>query len=86
MCKNGTNISQFENALCMLDDHVALEYRWTHKLAHSAGDSGFCTTSEKLHRAQVMLAEIRSLFDEAKSALDDDVVNYAKEAPEVRLV
>ncbi|NTU90221.1 MAG: dynein gamma chain protein, partial [Actinobacteria bacterium] len=40
MCTNGINAGQLEQTIDQLDDHVAVEYRWAHKLAHSAEDAG----------------------------------------------
>ena len=52
MCANGVNTQQFMQMLDMVDDHVALEYRWSHRLAHTAEDGGYEETSKKLHEAQ----------------------------------
>ncbi|WP_303203253.1 dynein gamma chain protein [Raoultibacter timonensis] len=72
MCTNGVNVGQLEQMIDQLDDYVALNYRWSHKLAHTAGDAGFATVSEKLHCAQNALAEVRAVLDEAKSTLESD--------------
>ena len=74
MCTNGVNTEQFMQMLDMVDDHVALEYRWSHRLAHSAEDAGYDKTSKKLHDAQAMLAEVRSLLDEAKECFEDEAM------------
>lgn len=71
MCTNGVNYNQFLQMLDMVDDHVALEYRWTHKLAHTAEDGGYTAASQKLHEAQAMLADVRALLDEAKECFED---------------
>lgn len=71
MCMNGVNTTQFVQMLDQIDDHIALEYRWVHRLAHSAGDGGYAAASEKLHEAQAMLADVRSLLDEAKASMED---------------
>lgn len=71
MCSNGVNIEQFLQMIDMINDHVALEYRWSHRLAHTAEDGGYVTASKKLHDAQAMLAEVRSLLDEAKVSIED---------------
>lgn len=55
-----------------VDDHVALEYRWVHRLAHTAGDAGLAAVSKKLHMTQVLLADARAALDEAKVALESD--------------
>ena len=72
MCTNGVNIGQFDQMIEQIDDHLKLERRWAHNLAHTAGDAGFATTSEKLHAVQAMLDDARALLDEAKDALEDD--------------
>lgn len=72
MCTNGVNVGQLELMIDQIDDHVALEYRWSHKIAHTAGDAGFSTVADRLHAAQERLAEVRALLDEAKSALESD--------------
>ncbi|CVH75511.1 dynein gamma chain protein [Rubneribacter badeniensis] len=72
MCTNGINTGQFEQMIEQIDDHVKLERRWAHNLAHQAGDAGFATVCEKLHAAQALLDEVRAALDEAKDALEDD--------------
>ena len=72
MCTNGVNTGQFEQMLEQIDDHLKLERRWTHNLAHMAEDAGFSTVDEKLHAAQALLDDVRALIDEAKDALEDD--------------
>lgn len=75
MCTNGINTGQFEQMIDQIDDHIKLERRWTHNLAHNAGDAGYAAVSEKLHAAQHLLDEVRALLDEAKDALEDDAEN-----------
>lgn len=72
MCTNGVNTGQFEQMISQIDDHVALERRWVHKLAHQAGDAGFTTVDDKLHSVQELLDEARALLTDAKDALDED--------------
>lgn len=72
MCTNGVNTGQFELMIEQIDDHLKLERRWAHNLAHQAGDAGFATVSEKLHAVQALLDDARAMLDEAKDALDDD--------------
>ena len=55
MCTNGVNTGQFEQMIDQIDDHIKLERRWSHTLAHNAGDAGFTATSEKLHAVQALL-------------------------------
>ncbi|MCD8013709.1 MAG: hypothetical protein LUG99_11120 [Lachnospiraceae bacterium] len=86
MCANGVNTEQFLQMIDMLDDHIALEYRWSHRLAHTAGDGGYAATSEKLHTAQAMLADVRSLLDEAKESFEADALTAGADKTTVRLV
>lgn len=72
MCTNGINTNQLEQMIDQIDDHVALEYRWAHKLAHLAGDAGFTSVAEKLHDSQRLLADVRAALDESKNALESD--------------
>lgn len=75
MCTNGVNTSQFEQMIDQIDDHIKLERRWAHNLAHMAEDGGYPTVSQKLHAAQSLLDDVRALLDEAKDALEDDADN-----------
>ncbi len=75
MCTNGVNTGQFEEMMDMIDDHVKLERRWAHTLAHKAGDAGFAITSEKLHAVQALLDDVRAAIDDAKEALEEDAEN-----------
>ena len=75
MCTNGINTGQFEQMIAQIDDHIALERRWTHKLAHQAGDAGFATVDDKLHSVQELLDEARALLADAKDALEEDAAN-----------
>ena len=73
MCTNGVNTGQFEQMIDQIDDHVKLERRWAHTLAHQAEDAGFMQVGAKLHEAQSALDEVRALLSDAKDALEDDV-------------
>ena len=75
MCTNGVNTGQFETMIQQIDDHLKLERRWTHTLAHQAEDAGFETVSAKLHAAQSLLDDARALLDEAADALEDDAAS-----------
>lgn len=77
MCTNGVNTGQFETMIEQIDDHVKLERRWAHNLAHTAGDAGFDTVSKKLHEAQALLDDVRAKLDEARDALEDDAEEAA---------
>ena len=72
MCTNGVNTGQFTQMIEQIDDHLKLERRWAHNLAHAAEDAGFETVGAKLHAAQQMLDDVRALLDEAKDALEED--------------
>ena len=72
MCTNGVNTGQFEQMMAQIDDHIALERRWVHKLAHQAGDAGFATVDDKLQSVQELLDEARALITDAKDALESD--------------
>ena len=75
MCTNGINTGQFEQMIEQIEDHVKLERRWSHKLAHMAGDAGFANVSEKLHEVQAALVDVLALLDETTYALEDDAEN-----------
>lgn len=64
MCTNGINASQYKMMLEQMDDQVALNRRWVHKLYHSADESG-------LDKTAATLKEIQGLFDEARALLTD---------------
>ena len=72
MCSNGVNTGQFTMMLEQIDDQLALQRRWTHKLAHKAGDAGFKKTDDVLHNIQELLDEARALVTDAKDALEED--------------
>jgi hypothetical protein len=72
MCTNGVNTGQFEQMIEQIDDHIKIERRWAHNLAHQAEDAGFATVGAKLHHAQALLDEVRAALDDAKDALEDD--------------
>ncbi|MBQ1490656.1 MAG: hypothetical protein IIZ39_01745 [Blautia sp.] len=86
MCVKGVNTEQFMQMLDMVNDHVALEYRWSHRLAHTAEDAGYAETSKKLHDAQALLAEVRSLIDEAKDCFESEALKAASDNSTVKLV
>lgn len=72
MCQNGINLGQFEMMLDQMDDQLALNRRWIHKLAHNAEDNGYEQTSDVLHKAQALMDDARALLTDAKDALEDD--------------
>ena len=75
MCTNGINTGQFDQMVSQVDDHIALERRWVHRLAHQAGDAGFTNVDDKLHSVQELLDEARALLADAKDALEEDAAN-----------
>ena len=75
MCTNGVNTGQLELMIEQVDDHIKLERRWAHNLAHTAEDAGFATVGAKLHEAQALLDDVRALLDEAKDAIEDDAAD-----------
>ena len=72
MCTNGVNTGQFEQMIDQIDDHIKLERRWSHTLAHMAEDAGMDKTGAKLHEVQAALDEVRALLDDAKDVLEED--------------
>lgn len=72
MCTNGVNTGQFEQMIEQIDDHIKVERRWAHTLAHMAEDANFETVGEKLHEAMAALDDVRALLSDAKDALEDD--------------
>lgn len=75
MCTNGVNTGQFELMIEQIDDHIKLERRHVHNLAHMAADAGLPTVDDKLHEAQLLLDNVRALLDEAKDAIEDDAAS-----------
>ena len=75
MCTNGINTGQFGQMIDQIADHIKVERRWSHDLAHQAEDAGYATVSDKLHEAFRALDEVRALLDDAKDALEDDAAN-----------
>ena len=45
MCSNGVNTGQYKMMLEQMDDQLAVNRRWMHKLAHLAGDNGYDKTN-----------------------------------------
>ena len=72
MCTNGVNKGQFEMMLDQMDDQLAVNRRWVHKMAHTAGDAGFAKTDDTLHKVQELLDEARALITDAKDALEEE--------------
>ena len=72
MCTNGVNVSQFKMMIENMDDQIALNRRWTHKLYHSADDASYEGTAKVLKEVQGLLDEARALLTDAQDALDKD--------------
>ena len=72
MCTNGINTGQFGQMIDQISDHIKVERRWSHDLAHQAEDAGYEAVSDKLHEAFHLLDDVRALLDDAKDALEDD--------------
>ena len=72
MCSNGVNTSQFEMMIDQIDDQLALQRRWVHKLAHTAGDAGYAKTDDTLHRIQGLLDDARALMADAHDSLEEE--------------
>jgi hypothetical protein len=86
MCTNGINNGQLEEMINLIDDHIALEYRWVHKLAHMAEDADLPTASDKLHAVQVLMADTRAALDVAREAVVADAAARVADDSTVRLV
>lgn len=72
MCTSGVNAAQFKMMLEQMDDQIALNRRWTHKMFHSADDHGYEKTAATLKEAQGLLDEVRALLTDAQDAFDKD--------------
>ena len=72
MCTTGINTGQFDEMISQIDDHIKLERRWAHNLAHKAEDAGFKETGDALHHAQALLDEVRAALDNARETLEDE--------------
>lgn len=72
MCANGVNTGQLEQMIDQIDDHIKLERRWAHTLAHMAEGGSLVRVGAKLHEAQAALDEVRALLADAKDVLEDD--------------
>ncbi len=77
MCTNGVNTDQLDLMIEQIDDHLKIERRWAHNLAHKAEDAGLATVGAKLHAAQALLDDVRALLDEARESIEDDAADNA---------
>lgn len=73
MCTNGVNDSQLKLMIEHLDDQIALDRKWTHKMFHSADEAGFEKTTATLKEAQSLLDDVRALLSDAQGNIDKDV-------------
>lgn len=73
MCTNGVNTNQLQMMIEQMDDQVALNRRWVHKIYHQASDVDYTNTAEVLKKAQELLDETRALLTDAQDALEKDV-------------
>jgi hypothetical protein len=72
MCQNGVNTGQFKLMLEQMDDQIALNRRWMHKLYHTADDASFDETAQTLKEIQGLLDDARALLTDAQDAVDKD--------------
>lgn len=72
MCTNGVNGSQFKMMLEQMDDQIALDRRWIHKLYHSADEASYTKTAQTLKEIQGLLDEARALITDAQDAVEKD--------------
>ena len=72
MCTNGVNVDQFKMMLEQMDDQVALNRRWTHKLFHKADDNGYENTAAVLKEIQGLMDEARALLTDAQDQIAHD--------------
>jgi hypothetical protein len=72
MCANGVNTEQYKMMLDYMDDQLAVNRRWVHKMAHNVGDNGYDKTCEVMHQVQALLDDARALLSDAKDAIEDD--------------
>ncbi|MDR2715843.1 MAG: hypothetical protein LBB46_03750, partial [Coriobacteriaceae bacterium] len=66
------SLGPFKMMLDHIDDQVALDRRWVHKLYHAADDAGFGATAAVLKEVQGLLDEVRAQLAEAHDAFDKD--------------
>ncbi len=77
MCTNGVNTGQYKMMLEEMDDQIALNRRWMHKLYHLADDNSYVKTSAIMKEAQSLLDDARALMTDAQDALDKDSEDLA---------
>lgn len=72
MCTNGVNTTQFQMMIEQMDDQIALNRRWVHKMYHWAKDADYAKTTDILQEIQGLLDEARASFADAQDALEKD--------------
>jgi hypothetical protein len=72
MCANGVNTEQYKMMVDYMDDQLAVNRRWIHKMAHNVEDNGYAKTSEIMHQAQALIDDVRALLADAKDAIEED--------------
>jgi hypothetical protein len=72
MCKDGINVEQLTANIEQINEAAALCRRWAHRNAHQVEDAGMVQTSAKLHAAQSLLDDVRSLLEEAKELIEKE--------------
>lgn len=72
MCTNGVNDGQLKTMIEQMDDQVALNRRWVHKMYHSADDAEYAVTAQILKEVQGLMDEARALLTDAQDAVDKD--------------
>lgn len=72
MCTNGVNTNQFRVMIEQMDDQIALNRRWVHKMFHSADEAGYSQTAQNIKEAQSLLDDVRALLSDAQDALEKD--------------
>lgn len=75
MCTNGVNTQQLKDTVEMIDAHIALSRRWTHKMYHLAENGAMDASAKKLKAIQGMLDDVRSEFEELQEIIDKDDAN-----------
>ncbi|MGI6105229.1 MAG: dynein gamma chain protein [Raoultibacter sp.] len=66
------NTNQFKSMLEQMDDQIALNRRWVHKMFHSADEAGYAETAKTIKEAQSLLDDVRALLTDAQDALEKD--------------
>lgn len=86
MCTSGIDVAKIESMIDMIDDHVALEYRWAHKVAHMLEEANATAASEAMYETQRMFADARSALAGAKCSMELGRARVASEEVSAHLV